>query len=63
MRLGAAEKTLPYESFAQQKFDVFLSPVPRGEGLQEHHNFLEVHLQQLVGPLDQECCADVEVEM
>lgn len=59
----ALEQTLPDESLAEQQLDVLLSPVPRGQGLQEHHDLLEVHLEQPVRPLDQEGCTHVEMEL
>ncbi len=60
---GAAKQALPYKGFAQQQFDILLSPVSSGKRLKKHHDLLEVHLDQLVGPLDQEGRADVQVEL
>ena len=62
MRLTPRKQTLPYESLAQQQLDILLRPVPRGQRLQEHHDLLEIHMQQLRGPLDEKRGADVEVE-
>lgn len=62
MRRGSLEQTLPDIRLAQQQLDILLGPVARREGLQEHHDFLKVHLDQLVGPFHQEGGADVEVE-
>lgn len=59
----ALEQALPYIRLAEEQLDVLLGPVARREGLQEHHDLLEVHLEELVGPLDQEGGADVEVEL
>lgn len=50
MRLTVLEQALPDESLAQQELDVLLRPTLSRKGLQEHHNFLEVHLAELVGP-------------
>ena len=47
------EKTLPYERFTQEKFNVLLGPVSGRQRLQEHEDFLEVHLHQLFRPLDE----------
>lgn len=63
MSLGIAEETLPDKSLAEKKLDVFLVPTAGWQSLQEHHNLLEIHLEQLVGPFDQEGSADVEMEM
>jgi len=62
MRTTASEQALPYERFTQKQLDIFLGPLPCGQGLQKHHDFLEVHLSELVRPLDKECGADVEME-
>lgn len=62
MRLTSLEKALPDERLAKQQLHVLLCPVPGRQRLQEHHDLLEVHLLQLVGPFDQECGADVEME-
>jgi hypothetical protein len=59
VRLAILEQTLPDESLAQQEFDVFLRPTLSRQSLQEHHDFLKIHLAQLVGPFDQESGADV----
>ena len=63
MGLGVAEETLPDEGFAEKKLDIFLVPAASRKSLQEHHNLLEVHLEQLIGPFDQESSADVEMEV
>jgi hypothetical protein len=62
VRLAVLEQALPDERLAEQKFNVFLCPALSWQSLQEHHDLLEVHLAQLVRPLDQESCAYVEVE-
>lgn len=62
MRTTSFEQTLPDEGFAQKKLDIFLSPLFRWQRLQEHHDLLEIHLSQLVGPLHEECCTYVKME-
>jgi hypothetical protein len=61
--LGVSEETLPDESFAEEKLNVFLIPATSGQGLQKHHNLLEVHFEQLIGPFDQESSANIEMEV
>lgn len=63
MSFGAPEQALPDECFAKEQLNVLLGPVASGEGLEEHHDLLKIHLQQLVSPLDKECCADVKMEV
>lgn len=48
MSLRVAEETLPDEGLAEKELDVFLVPAAGWQGLQEHHNLLEIHLEQLV---------------
>ena len=62
MRLAVLEQALPDESLAQQEFNVLLRPALSWKGLQEHHDFLEVHLAEFVGPFHKESGAYVEVE-
>ena len=47
----ALEQTLPDERLAQEKLNVLFCPGFGGEALEEHHDFLKVHLDELVGPL------------
>jgi hypothetical protein len=61
--LGVSEETLPDEGFAEEKLNVFLIPAASRQSLQEHHDLLEVHLQQLIGPFDQESSTDIKMEM
>lgn len=63
MRTAASEQLLPDERLAKQQLYVFLSPAFRGQRLQEHHHFLEIHLNQLIRPLYQESGTHVEVEV
>ena len=63
MRLGPLEQTLPNKRLTEQQLDILLRPVLRRQGLQEHHDFLEVHALQLFAPFDEEGGADVEVEV
>jgi hypothetical protein len=63
MRTAPSEQALPDERFTQQQLDVLLGPLPRRQRLQKHHYLLEIHLHDLLGPLDKECGADVEVEV
>jgi len=63
MRRRALEEALPYIGLAEQQLNVLLGPVARRQGLQEHHDLLEVHLEELVGPFDQERGADIEVKL
>lgn len=62
MRATALEQTLPNEGLAQEQFNVFFGPLPRGERLKKHHNLLEVHLPQLVAPFDKKSGTNVEME-
>jgi len=59
---GASIQRLPYKSLTEEELNVFLCPAAGGECLQEHHHLLEVHLQELIGPFDQKCSADIEVK-
>jgi hypothetical protein len=59
MRPRAAEEALPYKCLTQQQLDIFLGPLFSRQGLQEHENFLEVHLDQLLGPFHQECSTHI----
>jgi cAMP phosphodiesterase len=61
--LGVSEETLPDEGFAEEKLNIFLIPAASRQSLQEHHDLLKVHLEQLIGPFDQESSADVEMEV
>jgi len=63
MRCTPPEKTLPNKRFTQQQLNILLRPVTSRQRLQEHHDFLEIHFDELVGPLDKEGGADVEVEI
>lgn len=59
----ALEEALPDKGFAEEQLNVLLGPVLCGEALEEHHDLLKVHADELVGPLDEESSADVEVEL
>jgi len=50
MRLTVLEQALPDKRLAQQELDVLLRPALSRKRLQEHHDFLEVHLAEFVGP-------------
>ena len=63
MRRGPFKQALPYKSLAEEKFDVLVRPLFRREGLEEHHDSLEIHLDQLIRPLDQESRTHVKVEL
>ena len=54
MRLAAFEETLPDERLAQQQLHILLGPVLGWQRLKEHHDFLEVHALELLGPFDEE---------
>lgn len=58
-----SEERLPNESFAQEKLDILATPLTRGKRLQKHHDILEFHFDQLVRPLHQKCCTNVEMEL
>ena len=60
---GASVQRLPDESLTKEKLNIFLGPIASGEGLQKHHNLLEVHLQQLIGPFDQERGTYIQVKL
>ena len=62
VRRRSLEQALPDVGLAQQQLNVLLGPVARRQRLQEHHDLLEVHLYELVGPFHEEGGADVEVE-
>lgn len=62
MRLTPFEQALPNKRFTQQQFDVLFRPILGGQSLQEHHDFLEVHALEFIGPFDEERGANVEVE-
>jgi hypothetical protein len=63
MRTGALEETLPDESFTKQKLNILLRPVSCGQSLQEHQDFLEVHLYQLIRPFDEKSGAHIQMEL
>jgi hypothetical protein len=63
MRPRTAEKALPDKRLAEQKFNVLLGPLSRGQCLQKHQDFLEVHLDQLIRPFDQERCTDIQMKL
>lgn len=63
MSFGSTEQTLPDKRLTEQELNIFFSPVPCRQGLEEHHDFLKVHLQELVGPFDKEGNADVKVKL
>lgn len=63
MSLRIPEEALPDEGLAEKELDVFLIPTAGWQSLQEHHNLLEIHLEQLVRPFDQKGGADIEMEM
>lgn len=59
----ALEEALPDKGFAEEQLNVLLGPVLCREALKEHHDLLKVHADELVGPLDEEGGADVEVKL
>jgi hypothetical protein len=63
MRTAPSEETLPDKCFAQEQLNVLLCPVTSRQRLQKHHDFLEVHFNELVGPFDEKSGANVEVEI
>ena len=62
MRRRPLEQALPDVGLAEQELNVLLGPLARRQGLEKHHDLLEVHLDELVGPFDEKGGADVEVE-
>jgi len=60
---GILEEALPNECLTQQKLNIFLRPIFRRQGLQKHHNFLEIHLHEFGRPLHEEGGADVQMEL
>ena len=54
MCLTILEQALPDECLAQQEFNVLLRPTLSWKCLQEHHDLLEIHFAELVGPFDEE---------
>jgi hypothetical protein len=63
MSTAVTKEALPNPSLAQEHLDVFLGPLPGRQCLQEHHDFLEVHLQELFRPFHQECCANIKMKL
>ncbi|KAL3952957.1 hypothetical protein ACCO45_012900 [Purpureocillium lilacinum] len=64
VRGRALVKALPDEgSLAEEQLNVLFRPGLGGQALQEHHDLLKVHLDELVGPLDEQGGAHVEVEL
>jgi hypothetical protein len=63
MRATPPKETLPDERFTKQQLNVLFSPIPRWQGLEEHHRFLKVHFDELVGPFDEEGGADVKMKV
>lgn len=59
---GTLEEALPNKGLAEEELNVLFRPVLCREALEEHHDFLKVHADELVGPFDEEGGADVEVE-
>ena len=62
MRGRPLKQTLPDIRLAQQQLNILLRPLARRQRLEKHHNLLKVHLDQFIGPLDQERRAHVQVE-
>lgn len=60
---GPLVEALPDEGLAKEQLNVLFRPVLGGQALQEHHDFLEIHLDELVGPLDKQRGADVEMKL
>lgn len=63
MGFGVSEETLPDKGLTEKKLDIFFRPAAGGQSLQEHHDFLKIHFQELVGPFDQESGAYIEMEV
>lgn len=63
VRAASSKQALPDKSFGQQELDVLLCPIACRQALEEHHDLLEVHFDQLIRPLNQKGSADVEVEI
>jgi hypothetical protein len=52
MGFALMEQALPDECLGQKQLDIFARPFFGRQCLQKHQNLLEVHLQELLGPLD-----------
>lgn len=63
MRRRALEQALPDVCLAEEQFNVLFCPLACGQRLQEHHDFLKVHLDKLVGPFNQKGSAYVEMKL
>lgn len=63
VRGRALVEALPDEGLAEEQLNVLFRPGLGGQALQEHHDLLKVHLDELVGPLDEQGGAHVEVEL
>ena len=63
MGTGPEEETLPYERLAEQELNVLSGPISGWQRLQEHQDFLKVHLDKLIGPLDEKSGANIQVEL
>lgn len=62
MRRRAFEQTLPDVRLAEEQLNVLFRPFAGGERLQEHHDLLKIHLDELVGPFHQEGSTNVEMK-
>lgn len=63
MRRRTFEEALPDECLAQKQLDVLFCPSLRGEALKKHHDLLEVHIEELVGPLHKKGRTHVQMEL
>lgn len=62
VRFTAGKEAFPNERLTKQQLDILLGPALRWQRLQEHHDLLEIHALQFVGPLDQERGTYVQME-
>ena len=63
MGTRSTEETLPDIGLAEQEFNVLFGPISCRQCLQEHQDFLEIHLDKLIRPLDEKSSANVQMEL
>jgi len=56
------EQALQHKCLGEKGLNLLRAPLPCGQLLHKQHQLLEIHLLQLRRPIDEEDCADVDVE-
>lgn len=62
MRSRPLEKALPDEGFTQEQLDILFCPAFGGKALEEHHDLLEIHVEELIGPFHKKGRTHVQME-